>query len=122
MPKKTDTAISYNEKLVASVQERLQDCPYLLELSAFFKMMGDETRVKIIYTLAEQEMCVNDLAMVLGMTQSAVSHQLKLLKMENQVKSRRDGKNIYYSLDDQHVVEILEAALIHVKHKLAERK
>lgn len=122
MPKKTGTAISYNEKLVAFVQERLRDCPYLLELSAFFKMMGDETRVKIIYTLAEQEMCVNDLAMVLGMTQSAVSHQLKLLKMENQVKSRREGKNIYYSLDDQHVVEILEAALTHVKHKLAERK
>ena len=119
MPKKTGTAISYNEKLVAFVQERLRDCPYLLELSAFFMMMGDETRVKIIYTLAEQEMCVNDLAMVLGMTQSAVSHQLKLLKMENQVKSRREGKNIYYSLDDQHVVEILEAALTHVKHKLA---
>ena len=72
--------------------------------------------------LAEQEMCVNDLAMVLGMTQSAVSHQLKLLKMENQVKSRREGKNIYYSLDDQHVVEILEAALCHVQHKLKERK
>ena len=62
-------------------------------------------------------MCVNDLAMVLGMSQSAISHQLKLLKMENQVKSRRDGKNIYYSLDDHHVVEILEAALTHVKHK-----
>ena len=117
MPTKTELSISYNREVVASVREKLIASPYILELSAFFKVIGDETRVKIIYALAEQEMCVNDLAMVLGMSQSAISHQLKLLKMENQVKSRRDGKNIYYSLDDHHVVEILEAALTHVKHK-----
>ena len=122
MPKKTDPAIAYNKELVQAVRDKLVSSAYIVELSAFFKVMGDETRVKIIYALAEQEMCVNDLAMVLGMTQSAVSHQLKLLKMENQVKSRREGKNIYYSLDDQHVVEILEAALCHVQHKLKERK
>jgi DNA-binding transcriptional ArsR family regulator len=122
MPKKTAPAIAYNKELVTAVRDKLISGAYSLELSAFFKVMGDETRVKIIYALAEQEMCVNDLAMVLGMTQSAVSHQLKLLKMENQVKSRREGKNIYYSLDDQHVVEILEAALCHVRHKLRERK
>lgn len=122
MAKKQEPLVDHDAGLAASVQKQMLSEKYLSGLSSFFKVIGDPTRVKIIYALANQEMCVNDLAMVLGMTQSAVSHQLKLLKMENQVKSRREGKNIYYSLDDQHVVEILEAALCHVQHKLKERK
>ena len=63
-------------------------------------------------------MCVNDIAGILEISQSAISHQLKQLKLEGQVKSRREGKNIYYSLDDQHVVDILEQALNHIRHKM----
>lgn len=95
---------------------------YVENLSSFFKVIGDETRVKIIYALSNEEMCVNNLAETLDMSQSSVSHQLKLLKMEGQVKSRREGKNIYYSLDDEHVVDILDRALKHIKHKTAEGK
>lgn len=97
MPTKTEPSISYNREVVASVREKLIASPYILELSAFFKVIGDETRVKIIYALAEQEMCVNDLAMVLGMS---VRYQPSTEAFEdgNQVKSRRDGKNIYYLL------------------------
>ena len=70
--------------------------------------------------LSHGELCVSDIAAALGMTQSAVSHQLKLLRMANQVKARREGKSIYYSLDDQHVIDILEEALIHIRHKISE--
>lgn len=85
--------------------------------ASFFKVVGDETRMKILCTIAEKEMCVNDIAETVEMTKSAVSHQLKLLKTEGLVKARRDGKNIFYSLDDQHVVDIIEIALTHIDHK-----
>lgn len=88
--------------------------------AAFFKVLGDETRMKILCTIAEDELCVNDIADAVNMTKSAVSHQLKLLKDDDLVKSRRDGKNIYYSLDDRHVVDILDIAFIHIKHKSCE--
>ncbi|MGO5111444.1 ArsR/SmtB family transcription factor [Oscillospiraceae bacterium LCP25S3_E10] len=90
------------------------------KLSSFFKVIGDETRVRIIYALSQGEMCVGDISEILGISQSAVSHQLKQLRMEGQVKTRREGKNIYYSLDDEHVVDILNQALKHIKHKLKE--
>ncbi|MCI8608869.1 MAG: helix-turn-helix transcriptional regulator [Firmicutes bacterium] len=83
----------------------------------FFKVVGDETRMKILCTVAQEELCVNDIAQAVEMTKSAVSHQLKLLKDEGLVKSRRDGKNMYYSLDDQHVVDILDIAFTHIAHK-----
>ncbi len=85
--------------------------------ASFFKVVGDETRMKILYTISKGELCVNDIAEAVSMTKSAVSHQLKLLKDENLVKARRDGKNIYYSLDDQHVVDILDIAFKHIEHK-----
>ena len=85
--------------------------------ASFFKVVGDETRMKILCTIAKDEMCVNDIAESVEMTKSAVSHQLKLLKTEGLVKSRREGKNIFYSLDDQHVVDIIDIALIHIEHK-----
>ena len=86
----------------------------------FFKVVGDETRMKILCAIAGGELCVNDIAAMLEMTKSAVSHQLKLLKDEGLVKSRRDGKNIYYSLDDQHVVDIIDISLTHIEHKSQE--
>jgi DNA-binding transcriptional ArsR family regulator len=90
-------------------------------LASFFKAVGDENRVRIIYALSsEQEMCVNCIAETVGISQSLVSHQLRLLKMEGLVKVRREGKNSFYSLDDEHVVEILDESLKHITHKLAD--
>ncbi|MBQ9765215.1 MAG: winged helix-turn-helix transcriptional regulator [Lachnospiraceae bacterium] len=91
---------------------------YVSKVAAFFKTLGDETRVKIIYALSMKELCVNDIVELLNMTQSAVSHQLRQMKSEGVVKARRSGKNIFYSLDDEHVVEILEKTVKHVKHKV----
>jgi len=85
--------------------------------AAFFKVVGDESRMKIICTISDGEICVNDIAGSIGMTKSAVSHQLKLLKDEGLVKARRDGKNIFYSLDDHHVRDIINIAFTHIEHK-----
>ena len=88
--------------------------------ASFFKVVGDETRMKILCELAVRELCVNDIAVAVEMTKSAVSHQLRMLKDEGLVKARRDGKNIFYSLDDQHVVDLLDIAFTHIKHKTDE--
>ena len=89
----------------------------IAKLSNLFKVLGDNTRMRIITALSQEELCVCDLAVVLNMTKSAVSHQLKKLKAERQVKSRKEGKNVYYSLDDEHIVDILSRALEHIKYK-----
>ena len=117
--RKTESAapiLNYDPK----VREQMLEEKQLSAVSEFFKVLGDETRMKIINALSHGELCVSDIAAALGMTQSAVSHQLKLLRMANQVKARREGKSIYYSLDDQHVIDILEEALIHIRHKISE--
>ena len=88
--------------------------------ASFFKVVGDETRMKILCELAIRELCVNDIAEAVEMTKSAVSHQLRMLKDEGLVKARRDGKNIFYSLDDQHVVDLLDIAFTHIEHKTDE--
>lgn len=88
--------------------------------ASFFKVVGDETRMKILCSIAREELCVNDIADKVSMTKSAVSHQLKLLKDEALVKARRDGKNIFYSLDDHHVLDIIEIAFTHIDHKCHE--
>jgi ArsR family transcriptional regulator len=106
-----------DEELVKKVKAEMEDDSCISLLSAFFKLISDDTRIKIMYALSKGELCVNDLAVILDMTKSAISHQLSLLKVSRQVKSRRQGKFVYYSLDDEHVFEILENALIHVKHK-----
>lgn len=85
-----------------------------LSLSEFFKVFGDDTRLKIIYALSKCEMCVCDIAALLGMSQSAVSHQLKVLRQSRLVKYRRDGKVVYYSLDDEHISEIFKKGLKHI--------
>jgi ArsR family transcriptional regulator len=85
------------------------------ELFDFFKVLGDSTRVKIMWALDESEMCVCDLAVLLNMTKSAVSHQLKLLRTANLVKYRKEGKVVFYSLSDDHVKEILEKGLVHIR-------
>jgi len=83
------------------------------KLADFFKVFGDATRIRILFALQQQEMCVCDLAAILDMTQSAISHQLRILKMNFLVKNRRNGKVIYYSLDDSHIAEIFTTALAH---------
>lgn len=83
-------------------------------LAEVFKVFGDNTRIKILWLLLEQEFCVYDVAEALGMTQSAISHQLRILKQARLVKARRDGKNTFYSLDDDHVKGILEQVLTHI--------
>ena len=81
-------------------------------------MFGDSTRIKILWALDEEEMCVCDIASLLNMTQSAISHQLRVLKQAHLVKNRRDGKIVYYSLADEHVKQIFEQGLVHTKEDL----
>ena len=87
------------------------------KLIDFYKLLGDSTRSKILFAIDQHEMCVCDIANVLGMTKSAISHQLKLLKENNLIKSRREGKEILYTLDDDHVTQVFELALEHVKEE-----
>ena len=93
----------------------MPDLTELYALSDFFKVMGDSTRIRLLWALEETELCVNDLAVLLNMTKSAVSHQLKILRTAKLVKAEKQGKNVYYSLIDEHVKVILEMALDHVK-------
>lgn len=101
--------------VVESVKKKMPDEDILYDLSDFFKVLGDSTRVKIMWALDESEMCVCDLAVLLNMTKSAISHQLKSLKQANLVKFRREGKVVYYSLSDDHVKEIFEKGLEHIR-------
>lgn len=89
----------------------------LLKLSEVFKLIGDLTRIKILWCLDNNEMCVCDIANTLEMTKSAISHQLNILRKNNLVKYRKQGKEVYYTLDDDHVKEIFELTLAHIKHK-----
>lgn len=87
----------------------------LYDLAELFKLFGDSTRVKILYALAESELCVCDLAAFIGVSQSAVSHQLRLLKSGKLVKFRREGKTVFYTLDDDHVARILSQGMEHIE-------
>ena len=87
----------------------------IYDLAELFKVFGDSTRIRILLALYDKEMSVNDIASTLNMSQSAISHQLKNLKVSKLIKNRRDGKTIYYSLDDDHVYHIIEQGLEHVE-------
>lgn len=87
----------------------------LIELSDLYKVFGDTTRLKILFVLSDHEVCVSDLADELNMTQSAISHQLKILKQSKLVKARRDGKSIFYSLADEHVRLIIDMGREHIE-------
>ncbi len=102
----------------ASIEELRQSLPedeILYDLSELFRVFGDTTRIKILYTLFESELCVNDIAQLLGMTQSSVSHQLRILKSAKLVKFKRDGKQMIYSLDDDHVRSMISLGLEHTE-------
>lgn len=100
--------------IVEKVKKTLPKDEILYDLAEFFKVFGDSTRIKIICALFESEMCVCDLTALLNVSQSAISHQLKTLKSARLVKYRRDGKVIYYSLDDEHVKHVFDEGLRHV--------
>ena len=96
------------------VREKLPDVDELYDLAELFKVFGDSTRIRILYVLFQSELCVCDLAEVLGMTQSAVSHQLKILKQAKLVTGRREGKSVFYALADDHVRSIIDHGKEHV--------
>ena len=106
--------IHAHEDIVKKVQKEMPSEDTLYDLTELFRIFGDSTRVRILYVLFEAEMCVCDIAMLLGLTQSAVSPQLRALKNARLVKSRRDGKTVFYSLADDHVKTIIDQGLEHV--------
>lgn len=106
--------IHVHEEIVSRVREAMPEDEDLFDLAELFKIFGDSTRIKILYVLLESEMCVCDLAQLLGMTQSAISHQLQVLKKSKLVKYRRDGKTVFYSLSDAHVRTIIDQGMEHI--------
>lgn len=106
-----------HEDLISKVKQGMPKDEVLYDLAELFKVFGDTTRTKIMYALFQSEMCVCDLAALLGMSQSAISHQLKVLKNTRLVKYRRDGKVVYYSLDDDHIKKIFDYGFAHVNEK-----
>ena len=103
------------EDLLHIVNEKLPREEELYDLAELFKVFGDSTRIRILYVLFEAEVCVCDLAEALNMTQSAISHQLRILKQNKLVKSRREGKSVFYSLADGHVRTIIDQGREHIE-------
>lgn len=103
-----------HENVVKAVNDKMPDEDKLYDLAEIFKVFGDSTRIKILYVLFEAEMCVCDIAELLSMSQSAISHQLRVLKQSKLVKNRREGKTIFYSLADEHVRAIFNQGMEHI--------
>ena len=106
--------LSVHEDLVKEVKEQMPEEEVLYDLAELYKVFGDSTRMKIIYVLFASEMCVCDIAQLLNMSQSAISHQLRVLKQSQLVKARREGKTIFYSLADDHVRTIVNQGMEHI--------
>lgn len=106
-----------HEEMVSDTLSKMPENNTLEFLADFFKIMGDTTRCKLLFALLQNEMCVCDLANVLSMTKSSISHQLSKMKDVGLVKCRKEGKTVYYSLDDGHISEIFEVGLKHINHK-----
>lgn len=106
--------LAASQGTIEKVREDMPDDEVLYDLAELFKVFGDTTRVKILYVLFESELCVNDIAQCLNMTPSAVSHQLRILKASKLTKFRREGKTIFYSLDDDHVRSMIAMGMEHI--------
>jgi ArsR family transcriptional regulator len=106
-----------HKEVVESTKKKMLNDNMFNKVGTFFKIVGDDTRLKILYALDNNEMCVCDIANLLNMTKSSISHQLRLLKDNGLVRSRKVGKEVYYMLDDEHVSNVVEIASIHVIHK-----
>jgi DNA-binding transcriptional ArsR family regulator len=106
--------VSHNHQAaIRSAKKGLAGEQTIVEMAETFKVLGDQTRLKIVLTLSKQELCVLDIATVVGMSESAVSHQLRLLKSLRLVKQRKDGKMVFYSLDDEHIEDLIRVASRH---------
>ena len=103
-----------HENIIHQIEDGMPSEEMMQELADFYKVFGDGTRIKILCVLSQEELCVCDLAEVTGMTQSAISHQLRVLKQMKLVKNRREGKTVYYSLADVHIQSILNQGLEHI--------
>lgn len=114
---KMDQCACFNvhEEAVKRVRSDMPPDEKLYDLAELFKLFGDSTRIKILYALFEEELCVCDIAQILGATQTAVSHQLRLLKINKLVKARKEGKNVFYSLADSHVSQIIGQGMEHIE-------
>ena len=106
-----------HEDVVARVRERMPEGDVFYTLANFYKMLADKTRVRILWALSCESMCVCDLAVLLGMTKSAISHQLKSLRLANLVKYDKRGREVYYSLTDKHVEELFKNAFDHIEEE-----
>ena len=106
-----------HKEAVANVLNKLPSTTTFENLAKLFKLIGDPTRCRILFALDNEEMCVCDIANVLKMTESAVSHQLRLLRQSQIVKTRKSGKEVYYTLDDEHIQKLFEIALEHINHQ-----
>lgn len=106
-----------HQEIVEQVQQTIPQDDSLSQVAELFKVLGDRTRTRILHALFEAELCVCDLAYLLGMTQSSISHQLRVLKQAKLVKNRKEGKVVYYSLADDHVIRIFEQAFEHVNEE-----
>lgn len=125
MAKQTDIELCdevfTHREILEKVQPGMPDEERLYDLAELFKMFGDTTRIRILYVLFESEMCVCDIAALLNMTQSAISHQLRLLKQARLVRSRREGKTVYYFLDDDHVRTVIGQGMDHISERAGGR-
>ena len=120
MPTKTNLMCDCNvihENKVKESKKNMLKLRTREDMSNFFKILGEPTRIKILNTLDNNEMCVCDIANVLNMTKSTISHQLNILRINNIVKYKKVGKEVYYTLDDEHVKKVFEIALSHIGHK-----
>ncbi len=106
-----------HQDVVNKTLKEMPDQDLFNKLAEFFKILGDTTRVKILFALDKNEMCVCDIANVLQMTKSSISHQLSTLRISGIVKCRKIGKEVYYTLDDEHIKEVFEVGIEHIEHK-----
>ena len=107
-----------HQDVVAETIKKMPSEELFNKLAEFFKILGDSTRVKILYALDQNEMCVCDIANVLGMTKSSISHQLGTLRRSGIVKCRKQGKEVFYMLDDEHVKRVFEIGSEHIEHRV----
>ncbi len=106
-----------HEELVEKTLAKMKDDDAIYKVAEFFKILGDITRVKILFALDQNELCVCDIANILNMTKSSISHQLGTLRRSGIVKCKKVGKEVFYMLDDEHVKEVFEVGMEHIEHK-----
>lgn len=104
-----------HENIVNNVKKVMPEDDLIYDLAEFFKVFADSTRMKILYALMKEELCVCDIAAIVGTTQSAISHQLRILKQSKLVKYKKEGKVVYYSLDDEHISQIVKKGCEHIE-------